>query len=52
MNILKVLENKYYKLAFECGLQLCKIKDGRPVWIGDSVSFSNYWHALEQNNLC
>ena len=51
MSILKVLGNKYYKLAFECGLMLTAIEEGRPQFIGTEEQMNNYWNALKINNL-
>ena len=51
MSILKVIENKYYKLAFECGLVIASIEEGRPQFIGTEDQMNNYWNALKINNL-
>ena len=51
MSILKVFGNKYYKLAFVCGLVLAAIEEGRPQFIGTKEQMNNYWNALKINNL-
>jgi hypothetical protein len=51
MSILKLLNNKYYKLAYECGLALSGTEEGRPLFIGTTEQMNKYWRALENNNL-
>ena len=51
MAILKVFENKYYKLAFDCGLVLAAIEDGKPLFIGTEEQMKNFWNVLKINNL-
>lgn len=51
MNILRVQDNKLYKLAWEHNLQLCGVEDGNPQWIGNSFQLDLVWEALQRNNL-
>lgn len=51
MNILKLLDNVYYKLAYQCGLVLSGVEDGYPLWLGTQEQFSSYYKQLDLRNL-
>ena len=42
MNILKIQLASDLKKAFESGLQISGVEEGKILWIGDSVQWSNY----------
>jgi hypothetical protein len=51
MNTLRMLESRYYKIAFDCGLTLSGTEEGRPQWLGSDRQMSLYWNLLDTNNL-
>ena len=42
MNILNIQLASDLKKAFACGLQISGVEEGKILWMGDSVQWSNY----------
>lgn len=47
MNILKIFENRYYKLAYQCGLSLGGIENGKPQWLGTQEQLDKYFSLID-----
>ena len=50
-HILKILEAKYYKIAWKFGLSISGVEDNLPLWIGNDFNLKSYFKFLEANNL-